>query len=149
MLTFSSISEVLDYAICREDDAARFYTDLAGKMERKEMRDIFIEFAEEERSHSDALTALRDKGRTSFPEGYTVTLDIEDDDEEDRIVPSADMSYCDALKLAIAREMASIKLYTALGEDAAGPEQKRLFETLVQEEVRHKLRFELDYDACS
>ena len=149
MLTFSSITEALDYAICREDDAVRFYTALAKTMERRDMRDILMEFAEEERSHSDMLSALRDGGTLAFPEGYTVTLDIEDDDQDDRVAPSSDMEYCDALKLAVGREMASIKLYTVLGEDAADPEQKKLFDKLVQEEVRHKLRFELDLDACS
>ena len=56
------------------------------------------------------------------------------------------MSYSDALVLAMNREKAAFKLYTRLAERAPGPELKNLFSHLAQEESKHKLRFEMEYD---
>jgi len=44
------------------------------------------------------------------------------------------------------REKAAFKLYLALSEKVDKTEYKELFKQLAQEESRHKLRFELEYD---
>ena len=45
MSTQDSVDEVLDFAIRNEEEAAAFYLDLAGRMDRAGMRQVFEEFA--------------------------------------------------------------------------------------------------------
>jgi rubrerythrin len=56
------------------------------------------------------------------------------------------MKYEDALKLAMKREKAAFKLYTNLAEKSEDNGMKSLFSMLAQEESKHKLRFEIEYD---
>ena len=47
MQAFESVDAVLDFAIKREEEAFDFYTDLAGRVERAHMRELFEQFARE------------------------------------------------------------------------------------------------------
>jgi len=59
---------------------------------------------------------------------------------------SPDMSYSDALVLAMKREKNAYKLYTKLSEKAPNEDLRNIFKKLAQDEAKHKLRFELEYD---
>ena len=56
------------------------------------------------------------------------------------------MDYQHALMLAMKREKKAFKLYTDLSEATTDEKIKKLFEFLAQEEAKHKLRFEIEYD---
>ena len=45
MKRFGSVDEILDFAIAREVEANRFYTELAERMEESAMRKAFEDFA--------------------------------------------------------------------------------------------------------
>jgi rubrerythrin len=60
--------------------------------------------------------------------------------------PSSNMSYQDALILAMKKEKAAFRMYTALAGQADDPTVKALFLNLALEESKHKLRFEIEYD---
>ena len=60
--------------------------------------------------------------------------------------PKTDISYQDALILAAKKEKAAFRLYTKLSDLAQDTELKQLFAALAQEEAKHKLRFEVEYD---
>ncbi|MHC4156404.1 MAG: ferritin family protein [Planctomycetota bacterium] len=51
MKRFSSVDEILDFAIAREVEANEFYTQLAEQMENPSMRKVFEAFAIEETGH--------------------------------------------------------------------------------------------------
>jgi rubrerythrin len=57
-----------------------------------------------------------------------------------------EMDYKDVLVLAMRKEKASFHLYTDLAEEVENLAQKKMFLTLAQEEAKHKLRFEIEYD---
>lgn len=59
MEKFSSVEEILDFAIEREIEANKFYTELAERMERPEMRKVFEDFAKEELGHKTKLEAVK------------------------------------------------------------------------------------------
>ena len=42
-MTFSSVDEILDFAIGKEEEAAKFYAELAGTMEKPYMRTVFAD----------------------------------------------------------------------------------------------------------
>lgn len=60
--------------------------------------------------------------------------------------PAEDMSYAEALVLAMKKEKAAFRLYTDLASAARGDALRDLFLSLAAEEARHKLRFEVEYD---
>ena len=56
------------------------------------------------------------------------------------------MTYEDALVVAMQNEKAAFKLYMTLMEKAPTQALKDIFLSLAQEESKHKLKFELEYD---
>jgi rubrerythrin len=144
MSEFGSVDEILDFAIAKEEEAAQFYTDLAGRMEKPSMRQVFEDFSKEELGHKAKLLAVkREKLLVAIEEKIH---DLKIGDYLADVEPSADMDYQDALILAMKKEKASFKLYTDL---AAMSDNERLRATLLnlaQEEAKHKLRFEIEYD---
>ena len=56
------------------------------------------------------------------------------------------MELQDALIVAMKAEKAAFKLYSDLAEAAGDANTRNLFQSLAQEEARHKLRFEIEYD---
>jgi rubrerythrin len=116
MKAFGSVDEILDFAIGKEEEAAQLYTRLGHQTKKSWMRQVFEEFANEELGHKAKLLAIKD------------------------------LDYQDALVLAMKEEKAAFRLYSDL---AAATDDEALRETLLalaQEEARHKLRFEIEYD---
>ena len=62
------------------------------------------------------------------------------------VKPSPEITYRDALVMAMSKEKAAFKLYTNLAQRAPNDQLRDLFLSLAQEESKHKLRFELEYD---
>lgn len=144
MKEFTNINDILDFAIAREQDAVDFYNRLAGNARNNDMRQIFEQFAREEMGHKARLTKIKEEGIVTLPKEKVDDLRIADyvvlDQERD------DMTYEQALVLAMKREKAAFKLYLTLSDRVDKQEYKDLFRQLAQEESRHKLRFEIEYD---
>jgi rubrerythrin len=141
---FNSVDEILDFAIKAEQDAVDFYTDLSKSMVHPEMQSVFIEFAQEEVKHKAKLTKVKEENIFELSKEKIADLKIADYTVV--IKPNPDMSYQDALILAMNREKAAFKLYTKLSTKTDDANLKSLFLSLAQEESKHKLRFELEYD---
>lgn len=140
---FSSVEEILDFAIAEEEQANKFYTDLAQKMEDPAMRKVFEDFAKEELRHMAKLVAVKQGEFTIKPESVR-SLGIADYVVD--VEPKADMSYADALDLAMKREKTAYRLYLDLAVASQNEEQSDMFLNLAQEEAKHKLRLEIEYD---
>jgi len=140
---FESFAAVLDYAIENEIEANQFYLDLAKKMKNPAMREVFEAFAKEELGHKAKLESIK-QGK-EIPQAKNIT-DLKIADYTVDVEPSADMSYQDALILAMKKEKAAYRLYLYLADHVENQDQKSLFLSLAQEEAKHKLRFEIEYD---
>jgi rubrerythrin len=144
MSNFKTIEEVLDFAMTGEQEAVDFYIHLADRTENSEMRDAFIQFAKEEMSHKARLLKIREEG--IIPSHIVRVTDMKISDYLTEPVLKANMDYRDALVLAMSKEKAAFKLYTRLANEVTLAEMKDVFLGLAQEEAKHKLRFELEYD---
>jgi len=144
MNQWQSVEEVLDFAIEREQESADFYNDLAGKMERKYMREAFEGFAREELAHKARIIAIKD-GKLLAPAARQVT-DLKIGDYLVAEEPTAGMEYQDALILAMKKEKAAFRLYNDLAAATEDASLRETFLGLAQEEAKHKLRFEVEYD---
>jgi rubrerythrin len=62
------------------------------------------------------------------------------------VEPQGDLSLQDAMIVAMKREKAAYRLYSDLAQKVDDAELKDLFLGLAQEEAKHKLYFETQYD---
>ncbi|MCP4610122.1 MAG: ferritin family protein [Planctomycetes bacterium] len=141
---FNSIEEILDFAIAGEAEASEFYADLAGQMDNPAMREVFESFAKEEMGHKARLEGVKKGGDVQPKTGEVADLKIADYMVD--IEPSPDMDYQSAIILAMKKEKAAFKLYTTLASKMQDPELRDMFLSLAQDEAKHKLRFEIEYD---
>ncbi len=144
MEDFKSIDDILDFAIQSEQDAVEFYTELASNAINKEMIDVFTQFAKEEMGHKAKLMKIKEEGTFEVKSAEIVDLKIADYLVDVEVTPN--MSYEDALIVAMKREKSAFRLYTNLAAKAPGEAIRDIFLSLAQEESKHKLRFEIEYD---
>jgi len=145
MKDFKNINDILDFAIAREQGAVDFYTRLAGDVNNKEMRDIFIQFAKEEMGHKAFLMKVKKQGAFDIEATKIANIKV-----ADYMIPEEkdyqSLTYPEALVLAARREKAAYDLYTKLSESVSDPKYAELFGSLATEELKHKNRFETEYD---
>ena len=143
MERFESADEILDFAIEREIEANQFYTELAEKADNPAMREVFAGFAKEEAGHKVKLEAVK-RGELVMKPDSVRSLGIADYVVD--VEPKKDMSYADVLVVAMKKEKAAYRLYLDLAAVAEAEELTNTFLALAQEEAKHKLRFEIEYD---
>jgi rubrerythrin len=144
MQQWASVDEVLDFAIKNEEEAAEFYTHLAGRMERPWMSEIFKSFALEEEGHKRKLLDVKAGKRLLASAAKVLDLKLGDYLVEGK--PTKDLDYQQALILAMHKEKRAFKMYIDLAGATDDAGLKDLFLGLAQEEAKHKLRFEIEYD---
>jgi rubrerythrin len=144
MEQWKSVDEVLDFAIGQEEQAAAFYTDLAEGMDRPWMQAVFKGFAQEELGHKRKLEEIK-AGKKLLTVASKV-IDLKIGDYLVDVDPSGKLDYQGALVLAMKKEKKAFKMYTDLAATTDDANLKALFESLAQEEAKHKLRFEIEYD---
>jgi rubrerythrin len=140
----NTVEEVLDYAIGQEEEAAAFYAGLAQRAEKAGMKDVLMELSQEEQRHKERLLAAT-KGEQLFTPEQDV-LDLKITDYLVDVDASDDISYQDALIVAMKRERAAYRLYSDMAERVPEGELKEVFIGLAKEEAKHKLFFESQYD---
>jgi rubrerythrin len=140
-----SDEEILGFAISREVEACHFYLALAGRVDSARMREMFEDLAAEELEHKARLELeIIKRGKTTPAEQETTRSD------SDYIISDStsllDMDYKDMLLLAMEKEEASFRTYVNLVANARDEQSQELLLALAEEEVKHKLRFETEYD---
>lgn len=141
---FGSVEEILDFAIEKEEEAYRFYTEWSKKLDKSWIRKHFEEFAKEDLRHKDKLLLVK-QGKILKPSPQRAT-DLKITDYLVEATPAPDMSYQQALIVAMQREKASFRLYSNLAATADDEDLRSTFLALAQEEARHKLALETIYD---
>ncbi len=137
---FETFEEIMDYAVEKEKEAAAFYDDLSKQEAFSGAKEIFQDFAQEERTHQAMLENFTKEG---LPEYQTEKVpDLKRSDYLVDIEYRPGMSYADILRLAMKREEKALKLYNDFAQKTHNKEHARLFQILSQEEAKHKLKLE-------
>jgi rubrerythrin len=144
VLKFDSVEAALDFAIDKEQEAYDFYIEWSKKLEHEAIQQVFREFAVEEMRHRDLITDVKEGKREL--EASPAVKDLKITDYFTVVEVKAKMNYQDALQLAIQRERGSIELYRYLADRSTTANMNALFESLVKEETKHKMRLEEIYD---
>ena len=144
MRKFGSVDEVLDFAIEKEEEAAEFYSDLAGRVKSPSMAQTLQELSKMELGHKEKLLGVKE-GKTLLPAQEKV-MDLKISDYLVDVEPTEEMDIQDALTIAMKKEKAAYKLYTALAGATDNENLRNTMEALAQEEAKHKLGLEILYD---
>lgn len=139
-----TFEEVIREAIRKEADAAAFYR-MASERVGSGIRKTFEEMAAEEDKHKKLLEDIDWDKVEQYELKDIPDLRISEFLED---VPfDENMTYQDAIRMAIKNEEKSQRLYAASAERFADdPKVEKLFKMLAQEEAKHKLRLEQVYD---
>ena len=140
----NTVDEILDYAIDQEQQAADFYEDMAQRTETSGMKKALLDFSKEEKRHKKILQAVKSGKHELAPEQKVLDLKISDYLVE--VEASENLSYQNALIIAMKRERAAYELYSDMASKLPAGHLRQVLEGLAKEEAKHKLFFETEYD---
>lgn len=144
-MNFSSANEILDFAIKKEEEAHDFYMGLAEKVKTPNMKQVFKDFALQEKGHKEKLLQVK-TGQIGLPSD-TKIKDLKIGDHlEDVGEVGPNLDYQTALIIAMKAEKNAFRLYSDLVAAVTDPNLKAILVGLANEEAIHKLRFEVEYD---
>jgi rubrerythrin len=145
MTEFKTIDDILDFAIKEEQRASDLYASLAAKSRNRMIQEVFEQFSKEELGHKKKLESIKGGGVVAVSDKKVQDLKIGDYLVE---VSSSrdDLTYQESLIVAMKEEKAAFRLYSDLAGRTEHSTLKETFLMLAQEEARHKLRFEIEYD---
>ena len=147
-MDFNNLNEIIDFAIAKEIEAAEFYRTVSAQESFSGKKDMFLEFAAEERKHQTLLENLKSGKIDSKLDDYKFKwiTDIKRSDYVDDIAYKPGMPYNDILLLAAKREEKALALYNQMLANADTDEARKVFKMLCQEEAKHKLALETMLD---
>jgi len=141
---FRSPSDVLDFAIQREIEAADGYGRMAEMAIAPGLRAFLFELKAEEENHRrllEGMTAERLAGPLPAP-----VADMKLSDSLEDVIPAPDMTLQELLIFAARKEKKAEDLYAGLARRPEFAAQRRTFEFLAAQERTHKLKLEEEYE---
>ncbi len=141
-----SFEKLLQYAVTKEDEAAAFYEFLAAEAGQENIRQVFLELAEQEKEHRKVFENVVSKGCSlgHKPDPHLSGLHIVDYLVETPFDPH--MSYQDTIILAMKREEKSEALYRDLAHKVADACLAETIVNLAEQEAAHKTKLEKIYE---
>jgi rubrerythrin len=145
MTEFKSVDDILDFAIKEEQKASDLYTSLAARSRNRMIQEVFIQFSREELGHKKKLESIKRKDYVVVSREKVMDMKIGDYLVEVN-KSREDLTYQESLIIAMKEEKAAFRLYLDLANRTEDARLKKTFMMLAQEEAKHKLRFEIEYD---
>ncbi|KPJ51967.1 hypothetical protein AMJ39_08945 [candidate division TA06 bacterium DG_24] len=139
-----TFNEAISLAIEREIGAATLYDGASKKATRPDAKKMFEELADEEREHRRRLEELDPSKLTSYKVEEIPDMGIGKPEGKATFDPN--MGYQKILMFAIAKEEEAKGFYEHLAGTVDKPEVRQLFTALAQEEAKHRLRLQDEYD---
>ncbi|MBN1938624.1 MAG: hypothetical protein JW843_03495 [Candidatus Aminicenantes bacterium] len=144
-MAFSSLDDVLAFAIEREEEAAALYRSVAAEARTESLRLLLGDLEAEERAHKALLEKFRAGAAVPSAGSKVLDLKLTDALAADSADPAG--SAQDVLILAARKEARAAELYARLAASASTDEMRSLFDYLAGQELRHKFRLENEYEA--
>jgi rubrerythrin len=136
---------IIEKAIANEEEAYRFYTQIAESVADKAAKDTLLYLAKEEMGHKNYLMRYRQE---SFMTNATKIDEIPDCKVTDFIGSPGiqyNMESKDAFLLASARELNSYNLYVGMASVHPEGEIRNMLLKMANEELKHKEKVEYLY----
>jgi len=139
-MILSEYKSIIKFAMENEVEAKKFYEEAAKKVKNTQLKEMFADFAEEEKRHREILKQVYISNRMG--DYFHEDRDYHIAEDMDLPALSTDMKPADAIALAMKKEEAAMVQYTELAETCPEPDKKKLFLDLAAMERGHKLRME-------
>lgn len=143
-MQFSSLEEIVKFAIEKEKEAAVFYENASKEEIFSGSKQMFKDFANEERKHQKMLENLDQKVMTAYEPKKI--MDLKRSDYLDEMEYKKGMGFREILTIGMKREEKAMKLYSDLEQRSDNANYKKIFRMLGDEEAKHKLGLETMYD---
>ncbi|MBF0195161.1 MAG: ferritin family protein [Magnetococcales bacterium] len=143
----TNFNDIIKMAMQHEDKEAKFYESLAKRSRSQDQKNALLAHAEEEREHKRHLEKILKTG--AMPNLPNVVPDADMKLAELLVVSVQDeenIDFEEALLLATKREKAAEQFYRNLARDADDPEASKLFSFLADQESKHAIKLEQEYD---
>lgn len=139
------LSELIDTAIKREEEAYAFYMDLFDKMDDTSAKDTLEFVAGEEKKHKEFLVNYREGkyGSDTMRMSEVISYKIAEHQEEPEIEKG--MKNEELFLVASHRELRSYKFYSELANLHPAGETKEMLMRMANEELKHKEKMEYLY----
>lgn len=149
-MEFNSIHDILEFAISKEQASVQFYKDLAFQMTDSTTRSLFETLVRNEQQHIESLHLEMNKLGYSVKPQDPAAFSVYLWEERLELDPEArDMNFIEALLLAIQKERAAFRLYAQILGTTQNEQFAKVLMDLAEEEMRHVLQLEREYDAVT
>lgn len=139
-MNLNEYKDIIKEAIANEVEAKKFYENAANTLQDPYLKKLFFSLAEEEKKHRDILTEIVTSNTVDRYFSETRDYKVAETVEEPEL--SMDMKPADAFALAMKKEEAAMKQYTAMAEMCDDGAKKQVFLDLAAMERDHKLKME-------
>jgi len=143
---FTSVDEILDFCIEREEGSFQLYSVLADLMDQSDVAQIFRDLATLEASHRKKFQELKESRTQLCVRAKSPEIDIREDLPPLSLVP--DMGCQNAIGLAMKKEVIAALLYTKLAEIVEDENVRSTLWAIADEERRHREHFDTAYEKC-
>lgn len=139
-MTNEDMKKIIEFAVENEVDAYEFYRDAAERIKDETLKETFKDLAQEELEHKKFLRDFLESGTSE------INIDLEADykvsEEVNKPQLSMDMSFTDAIALAMKNEEEAMDMYQQLADACVDQKEKDIFLGLRDMEKMHKSRLE-------
>lgn len=139
-MTREELKEIIAFAVENEVDAYEFYRDAAERLEDQGLKQTFKDLAEDELEHKKFLEEFLENNTDE------INIDVEADYKVSETVEkpplSMDMSFADAIQLAMKNEEEAMDMYQQLADAVTDEKEKNIFIGLRDMEKMHKTKLE-------
>jgi rubrerythrin len=139
-MDIDEFKKTIKFAIAGEVEAQIFYKEVSKAVESPQLKDMFMEFSEDEKQHAQILKGYLSKDPESFQ--FDGSNDYKYSETVDKPKLSLSMHPADAFAFAMKNEEEAVELYTKLSEIATDPMIKKTFQELANMERGHKTKME-------
>ena len=140
-----NLSEVLDKAIQREEEAYLFYMDILDKIEDKSAKETIEWIANEEKQHKAFLVNYREGQYESSALRMSDVVHYKIAEHQEEPDVAKDMRREDVFLVASHRELNSHLFYSELAGLHPAGETKEMLLKMANEELKHKEKMEYLY----
>lgn len=142
MLKVKTVEEILRFALDKEKWSCDFYDDLSKAVNDPIAQGVFTALAKEEIRHISAIEM------EIFKMGYTLKSEEDDESKPRRTLDeeTRNMTFLDAIQLAISKEQTAFRLFVELMTMTENQEVRGVLMGLAKEEMRHMIRLEEEYN---
>ncbi len=139
-MNLSEYKDIIKQAIANEVEAKKFYEDASDRLTDPYLKKLFASLAEEEKRHRDILTKIYTTN--TIDRYFTESRDYKVAETLDAPALSMEMKPADAFALAMKKEEAAMKQYTAMAGMCDDDGKRQVFLDLAAMERDHKLKME-------